>query len=302
MTSIATNAPARPGGSRAIEVHPLTPAVGAEIRCVDLARMDDTQFAAIERAWTQHSALLFRGQHLDHDALLDFSRRFGELDPPPVNENGKKFVEGYPDIYVVSNIKGADGTPIGSLGAGEAVWHTDMSYLPEPPDASLLYAVEIPPAGGDTWLCGMIAACASLPPHLREAVKGRSIKHDGTYNSGGYLRAGLEDSDDPMTSVGTPHPIICVHPASGMHTLYLGRRRNAYVAGMPRDESEALLDELWKHAARPEHAFAHHWRIGDVLMWDNRTTMHRRDPFDAAARRLMYRTQIKGKLKPLRAY
>jgi len=301
MTTATAGNTARHGGNRAIEVHPLTAAVGAEIRGVDLADVADAEFAAIERAWIDHSALLFRGQQLDHDALLDFSRRFGELDPPPVNENGKKFVEGYPEIYVVSNIIGADGTPIGSLGAGEAVWHTDMSYLPEPPDASLLYAVEIPPTGGDTWLCGMIAACASLPQALRAAVKDRSIKHDGTYNSGGYLRAGLSDSSDPMNSIGTPHPIICVHPPSGKHTLYLGRRRNAYVVGLPLDESESLLNELWAHAARPEHAFAHGWRVGDVLMWDNRTTMHRRDPFDSAARRLMYRTQIKGKTKPQRA-
>ncbi len=142
----------------------------------------------------------------------------------------------------------------------------------------MLYAVEIPPTGGDTWLCGMIAACAALPLAAAPGRDQRSIKHDGTYNSGGYLRAGLTDSDDPVTSVGTPHPIICLHPPSGRQTLYLGRRRNAYVVGMPRDESEALLDELWAHAARPEHAFAHRWRVGDVLMWDNRTTMHRRDP------------------------
>src|SRR5258706_5770531 len=184
MTIATAAGTARHDGTQAIDVRPLTATVGAEIRGVDLARLADTQFAEIERAWINHSALLFRGQHLEHDALLEFSRRFGELDPPPVNENGKKFVEGYPDIYVVSNIVGSDGTPIGSLGAGEAVWHTDMSYLPEPPDASLLYAVEIPPAGGDTWLCGMIAACASLPQAPRAAVKGRSIKHDGTYNSG----------------------------------------------------------------------------------------------------------------------
>jgi taurine dioxygenase len=301
MTEAAVNKAGGYAGNHAVDVRQLTAAVGAEIRGADLAHVTDAQFAAIERAWIDCSALLFRGQHLGHDALLEFSRRFGELDPPPVNENGKKFVEGYPDIYVVSNIIGVDGTPIGSLGAGEAVWHTDMSYLPEPPDASLLYAVEIPPAGGDTWLCGMIAACASLPQALRAAVKGRSIKHDGTYNSGGYLRAGLADSSDPVNSVGTPHPIICVHPPSGKHTLYLGRRRNAYVVGIPLDESEALLDQLWAHAARPEHAYAHRWQIGDVLMWDNRTTMHRRDPFDSTARRLMYRTQIKGKATPLRA-
>ena len=301
MTGTANSKADHSDGSHAVEVHPLTAAVGAEIRGVDLARINAAQFAEIESAWNRHSALLFRGQQLDHDALLGFSRRFGELDPPPVNEKGKKFVEGYPEIYVVSNILGADGTPVGSLGAGEAVWHTDMSYLPEPPDASLLYAVEIPPAGGDTWLCGMIAACAALPGALRAAVAGRSIKHDGTYNSGGYLRAGLTESADPVDSVGTPHPVICVHPPSGKPTLYLGRRRNAYIVGLPLAESEALLDELWAHVARPEHAYAHRWRIGDVLMWDNRTTMHRRDPFDSAARRLMYRTQIKGRVRPQRA-
>jgi len=300
MTATASPVSARTAAG-GIEVHPLTAAVGAQIRGVDLASVDDVQFAQIESAWIRHSALLFRAQRLDHDALIAFSRRFGELDPPPVNENGKKFVDGYPDIYVVSNIIGADGTPIGSLGAGEAVWHTDMSYLQAPPDASLLYAVEIPPAGGDTWLCGMIAACAALPAHLKRAVAGRSIKHDGTYNSGGYLRAGLTESDDPVNSVGTPHPIICLHAPSRRETLYLGRRRNAYIVGMPIAESEALLDELWAHASKAEYAFAHHWQVGDVLMWDNRTTMHRRDPFDANARRLMYRTQIKGKAAPQRA-
>ena len=283
-----------------IHVVPTGAALAAEIRGVDLRRIDESAFAAIHRAWLDHLVVLFRGQDLDDDDLIAFSRRFGDLDLAPIQENGRRFVDGLPEIYVVSNVV-ENGIAIGSLGAGEAVWHTDMSYLPEPPDASLLYAVEIPPAGGDTWLCGMIAACASLPQSLRKTVAGRSIMHDGTYNSGGYLRTGLTDSDDPVSSVGTPHPVICVHPPSGKHTLYLGRRRNAYVVGMPRDESEALLDELWAHAARPEHAFAHRWRIGDVLMWDNRTTMHRRDPFDSAARRLMYRTQIKGKVKPQRA-
>ena len=281
-----------------IGVQKICPAVGAEITGVDLKQLSDAQFAAIETAWYEHSALLIRGQQMSDADLIAFSRRFGELDPPPVNENGKTFVEGFPEIYVVSNVKGTDGVPIGSLGDGEATWHTDMSYLPEPPDASLLYSLEIPPAGGDTWLCGMSAAYRSLPADLRERVKNLSIKHDGTYNSGGYLRKGLTASDDPRTSAGTPHPILCAHPVTGVPTLYLGRRRNAYVMGLQLDQSEALLDELWAHAARPENSFAHKWRIGDVLMWDNRSTMHRRDAFDAGARRIMHRTQIKGRHKP----
>lgn len=282
-------------------VRPLNPAVGAEISGVDLARLTDDAFEAIEQAWYRHSALLFRGQDLGDDDLIAFSRRFGELDNPPVNENGKTFVPDHPEIYVVSNVIGPDGVPIGSLGAGEAVWHTDMSYLPEPPDASMVYSLEIPPSGGDTWLCGMEAALRALPRALFERVRSLRIKHDGTYNSAGYLRKGLEATDDPVSSVGTPHPIVCAHPVTGRPVLYLGRRRNAYVIGLPREESEALLDELWRYACLPAHCYAHRWRVGDLLLWDNRSTMHRRDPFDAGERRILHRTQIKGRATP-RAY
>ena len=281
-----------------VAARPVNPAVCAEITGVDVANLSAADFEAIEQAWYAHSALLFRGQTLTDDDLLAFSRRFGELDPPPVNENGKTFVEGYPEIYVVSNVIGPDGVPIGSLGAGEAQWHTDMSYLAEPPDASMLYALEVPPSGGDTWLCGMEAALEALPKDLLERVRDLKIKHDGTYNSGGYLRKGLQATSDPATSVGTPHPIVCAHPVTGRPVLYLGRRRNAYVIGLPLEESERLLDELWKYATLPANCYAHQWRAGDLLVWDNRSTMHRRDPFDAESRRIMHRTQIKGRVKP----
>jgi taurine dioxygenase len=190
------------------------------------------------------------------------------------------------------------GRPIGALGAGEAVWHTDMSYLDLPPDASMLYALEIPPAGGDTWVCGMEAAWASLPEDLKAKVRGRRIKHDGTYNSGGYLRQGVEPTDDPHKAPGAWHPAVCRHPATGAPALYLGRRRNSHVEGLSQPESEALLDALWAHIQRPELAYAHKWRVGDLLLWDNRSTMHRRDPFDGNARRIMHRTQIKGRHRP----
>ena len=281
-----------------LSIRPANPAVCAEVSGVDVARLSDEEFAAVERAWYAHSALLFRGQQLTDDDLLAFSRRFGELDSAPVNEKGKTYVPGYPEIYVVSNVLGPDGVPIGSLGAGEAAWHTDMSYLPEPPDASMLYALEVPPTGGDTWLCGMEAALRALPGDLLGRVRALRIKHDGTYNSGGYLRQGLEATDDPVTSVGTPHPIVCAHPVTGRPVLYLGRRRNAYVMGLPLEQSERLLDELWKYATLPANCYAHSWRVGDLLMWDNRSTMHRRDPFDATARRIMHRTQIKGRVTP----
>ena len=281
-----------------MRVIPTGRSLGAEIEGVDLRALDEAGFAAIHHAWIAHGVLLFRGQALTDQDLVAFSRRFGALDIAPVQENGRRFVEGLPEIYVVSNVLGADGQPIGSLGAGEAVWHTDMSYLERPPKASMLYALEVPPAGGDTSFCDMYAAHDALPAALRARVAGLRVKHDGTYNSGGYLRAGVTPTDDPREAPGMLHPLVCRHPESGRPMLYLGRRRNAYLDGLPLAESERLLDEIWAIATRPDFAWTHRWRVGDLVLWDNRCTMHRRDPFDAAARRVMHRTQIQGEAPP----
>jgi taurine dioxygenase len=243
--------------------------------------------------------ILLRGQQLGDDDLLAFSRRFGTLDPPPNQERGRISPPGYPDIYVVSNVLDAKGDPIGALGAGEAAWHTDMSYLDTPPDASMLYSLEIPPRGGNTWFCGMQAACAALPADLRRRIEGRRVKHDGTYNSGGYLRKGVTPTDDPLAAPGAWHPAILRHPANDRATLYLGRRRNSYVEGYSRDESDALLAELWAHTIQPRFVYQHVWKLGDLVVWDNRSTMHRRDEFEGTARRIMHRTQIKGTMKPV---
>jgi taurine dioxygenase len=191
------------------------------------------------------------------------------------------------------------GAPIGALGAGEAVWHTDMSYLQEPPDASMLYSLEIPAEGGDTCFASMKLALAKMPHALRQRLLDLEIKHDGTYDSGGNLRKGLAASNDPRRSVGTPHPIVIEHPVSGEAALYLGRRRNAYIVGLELDESERLLDEIWSFVETA--VYRHRWALGDLVLWDNRTTMHRRDAFDARARRVMHRTQIKGSAAPRRA-
>jgi len=287
----------RPGMSQ-VELKLLSDSVGAEVQGVDLSNLDDATFGEVATAFDAHHGLLFRGQDLSPDDLVAFSRRFGDLDHAPIMENGKTAVAGYPEIYIVSNIKDGDGKAIGSLGAGEAVWHTDMSYLDNPPDISMLYALEVPPAGGDTSLCSMTSAHDELPAHLREKVTGLSIKHDGTFNSGGFLRQGVREDSDPMTCEGQPHPVICAHPRTGRPVLYLGRRRNAYVMGLERQESEDLLDALWEFATLSEYTYTHQWRVGDLLMWDNRATMHRREPFDADARRLMQRTQIKGGSQP----
>lgn len=283
----------------AVTVRPLSAAVGVEILGVDLKRVSEADFGAVERAWHEHSVILLRNQTIGDDELLAFSRRFGELDPPPNQERGRISPPGYPDVYVVSNVLDKNGDPIGALGNGEAVWHTDMSYLDMPPDASMLFALEIPPAGGNTWFCGMQAAAAALPDDLRRRLGNRRVKHDGTYNSGGYLRKGVTPTDDPMKAPGAWHPAILKHPANGKPTLYLGRRRNSSIEGLSRAESDALLEDLWAHCTQPQFLYEHVWRLGDLVMWDNRSTMHRRDPFDGTARRIMHRTQIKGSGKPI---
>jgi alpha-ketoglutarate-dependent taurine dioxygenase len=289
-----TSARLAPG---ALEVIPTGAALGAEVAGVDLTDLDDAAFAQMLRAWHDHSVLLFRGQSLsDHD-LIAFSRRLGDLDWAPVQETGRRFVEGLPEIYIVSNVK-VNGEPIGSLGDGEAVWHTDMSYLDVPPKASLLYSVEVPPTGGNTSFCSMYRIYDALPTRLKDRIAGLQIKHDGTYNSGGYVRQGVTPTDDPRTSPGAVHPLVCTHPSTGRRMLYLGRRRNAYLIGLDLADSEALLDELWSYVDRPEFTWEHVWRVGDLVWWDNRCTMHRRDAFDPNARRIMHRTQVKGDERP----
>src|SRR5881394_470829 len=153
-----------------LEVGPLGE-VGAEVRGVDLARVTPAEVDAIKRAWYRHDVLLFRRQRLSDDELLSFSRHFGTLDSPPNQGAGRKSPAGYPEIYIVSNVLDEKGEPIGALGDGEAAWHTDMSYAAQPPDASMLYALEIPPQGGDTWFCSMKAALARMPKAFVERLR-----------------------------------------------------------------------------------------------------------------------------------
>jgi taurine dioxygenase len=280
-----------------MRVIPSEKPIGAEIRDVDLRKIEADDFQSIYRAWLDHQVLLFRDQELTDNDLIAFSRRFGDLDHAPIQETGRRFVEGYPEIYVVSNVI-ENGEPIGSLGAGEAVWHTDMSYLADPPKASMLYALEIPPEGGNTYFCSMYRAYEALPEKLRSSIGSYMLKHDGTYNSGGYVRQGTEVVDDPVRSPGSYHPMVCTHPETGRRLLYLGRRRNAYIQGFSLSDSESLLDELWSYATQEESVWHNLWRVRDLVLWDNRCTMHRRDSFDADSRRIMHRTQIKGSTRP----
>jgi taurine dioxygenase len=277
-----------------VEVHPVSDAIGAELRGVDLGALDDKTFEAVHQAWMDHCVLLFRDQKIEASDLVDFSRRFGDLDIAPPNENGQVGVDGMPEVLVLSNVVDEDGKAIGALGNAEAQWHSDMNYIDEPPKGSVLLSVEVPDSGGNTGFSNMYAAYEDLSEEMKARIADLSIKHDSSTNSGGYLRYGAEPVTDVVTCPGAIHAIVCVHPETGRKALYLGRRRSAYVMGLPLEESEALLDDLWAHATQAKYAWHHRWRKGDVLMWDNRCTMHRRDSFDNAARRVMHRTQIKG--------
>lgn len=277
----------------AIEVIPSGGSLGAEIRAIDLRRMSESSFAALEQALFKHLVVVIRGQPLSDPELIVLGRRFGELEPPGMSIIGKHYIDAHPEILVISNIV-ENGVPKGNLGAGEAIWHTDMSYRPRPTSIAILHALEIPPSGGNTYFANQYLAYDTLPEGLKQTLEGRMLVHDETYNSAGQLRKGFREVTDPREAPGARHPIFRTHPATRRRALYLGRRRNGYIIGLPLEESEALLDQLWAHASRPEYVWAHEWSVGDTLIWDNRCVIHRRDAFDPGARRMMHRVQIKG--------
>ena len=282
-------------------ISPITAVLGATVEGISLSDIDSSQFDALYRIWQSHHVIVLRDQGLTNAQFERFSAMLGELDPPPNQGAGRKSVPGHPNLYVVSNRKDGAGEPLGALGDGEARWHTDMSYLERPPFASMLWAIELPDTGGDTCFASMPAALRSMPADLVERIERLSIKHDGTYDSGGTVRKGITPTDDPMASIGTPHPIVIEQPETGERTLYLGRRRNAYVPGLTLRESEALLDLVWNYATAPPVTMRHQWRLGDVVLWNNFTTMHRRDGFPADQFRTLHRSQIKGKYVPAAA-
>lgn len=280
-----------------VRVTPFGGPLGADISGVSLREpIAAGSRAAIMSAWLDHLVLRFRGQQgMTTQQFVDFSRVFGELDRAPITTSGtgKPYLEQHPEITAISNIL-VGGKPIGGLGAYEAEWHTDMSYKDETPSASILYSIEVPPSGGDTSFCNMYAAYEALPDRLKARVASLTCVHDASRNSAGTLRKGYKDVADPRETVGAVHPIVRTHPVTRRKALFLGRRLNAYIPGLTLEDSDALLDELWAHATKPELVWTQRWRVGDVLIWDNRCTMHRRDSFDASTRRLMHRTQIRG--------
>lgn len=275
-------------------VVPTKAALGADILGVDISKpLEAAMVAALNQAWHEHLVIRFRGQSINDEQLVAFSRYFGILDMAPLTTTGKPWIEGFPELNVISNVE-VEGKAIGGLGYGEAIWHTDMSYKAEPPSASILYGIEIPAGQGHTWFSNQYAAYERLPPDLRENIVGKSIKHDSSRNSAGFLRKGCTEVRDPREAPGEVHPIVRTHPVTKRKALFLGRRKDAYVMGLPLAESEALLDRLFDHSAQPQLTWAQEWAVGDLIIWDNRCTMHRRDAFDPSRRRLLHRAQIAG--------
>ena len=268
---------------------------GADIIDVDVSTVGDAEFSDIYATWLDRAVLRIRGQSLDDDALMRFARRFGPLEYAPMGWITQEALAKVPNPYLatISNIV-VDGRPIGGLGAAEAAWHTDMSYIEHPPTASILYAVEVPEEGGVTHFCNMIGALHSLPPNLEHRARGSRLKHDAAHDSVGKLRRGHHDVDDPRDAPGACHPMILCHPETGIDALYLGRRQDAYVEGLPLQESEVFLDAVWRYVALGGDTWTQEWEVGDVLVWDNRSVMHRRAAFDPSARRLMRRAQVRS--------
>ena len=283
-----------------MNVIPTGRALGAEITGIDLSGdVSGAQREFIVNAYIANQVLLFRGQSLTFSDLLRLRELFG---PPGLAANQllglgrKKYLpDEVPDeITIVSNITDAEGKPIGALGNGEAYWHTDSSFTETPISASLLHAVEVTEQGGETAFLNMYRAYEEMPAGLAARVNGRYANHSKVHNSAGVRRPEFAEVTDPSKAPGVKHPIVRTHPVSGRKCLYLGRRLNSYIFDLPLAESEQTLDELWAHACQEKYAWQHKWRVGDLLVWDNRCTMHHRNAFAPNARRLMHKSTTAG--------
>ena len=271
--------------------------LGGEIIDLDISnRLTQDQINFINESWDERLVLVFKKQNLDDHKLINFSKYFGELDPPGPNPYGVTFLPEFPEINVISNVKNEQGTPIGNLGDGEAVWHADMTYQELPPKAGILYALEVPENQGNTHFANMALAYSELPNRLKEKIDGKILIHDSAHNSAGMLRKGYEEVENPSDTPGARHPIVIRDKNTNKKLLFLGRRPHAYIIGLELEESEDLLNEIWEHSTQDQFTWTQQWEKGDLLMWKNLNVLHKRDAFDPNTRRVMHRTQIKGEM------
>ena len=259
------------------EVIPTGSALGAEVTGLDLRReLDENTVGRLRAAFLDHCVLFFRGQDISQADLVRFTRYFGEP-VPHVRPQPDRPIE---EIFVISNVT-EDGKPIGALGSEEIPFHSDLSYLPEPGTISLLYALEIPDEGGETMWANGYAAYEALDPDMQTRIDGLSAVHR-----------------HPIDALNTPeptmHPVVRTHPETGRDVIYVSPHLTYRIEDLDRHEGQVLLDRLIAHATDVRFIWQHTWRVGDLVMWDNRCTMHRRTPFDDRQRRVMWRTQVFG--------
>lgn len=268
-------------------------ALGADVAGVDLSRpLDDATFGAIERALHEYLVIFFHDQELTPEQHLALTRRFGPISRSPYI----KHMDDYPDIVAV--LKEADERKISTFGNA---WHSDFSFLEEPPLGSVLYAREAPSHGGDTLFANMYAAYEALSPGLRRVLDGLKAIHTGKpYGVGGVPQdlavsrsIGIERNNQEADRENA-HPVVRVHPATGRKALFVNSIYTTRFEGMTAAESKPLLDFLYAHATQPEFTCRLRWRQGDLAVWDNRCTMHYAINDYDGQRRLMHRTTIKG--------
>jgi taurine dioxygenase len=271
--------------SESFRLRPLSPALGAEVLGVDLRDpIDEALKQKLLDAWHQHLVLLLRNQTLDEDAQVRFAEAFGTL---AKTTSGRAFSVKHPSVMLVSNIR-EDGKPIGALPDGEMHFHTDQCHQATPAKATMLYAFEVPSQGGHTLFANAYKAYETLPADIRARITGRRALN--AYTTDTTLRSAAYD--DAKSSYW--HPVVRTHPATGRKALYVNRLMTREIEGLPREESESILQTLFDHQEQPEFVYEHVWRPGDILMWDNRCTLHARTDFSAAERRLLRRVTILG--------
>src|ERR1700739_1648094 len=283
------------GSKTKFDVVPLTKHIGAEIRGIDLReKPDEETVRAIYQAGLDHLVLIFPGQQLAQEDLVRATSFFGEigkLSRPP-----KFFPKGYssllPGIMMISNIR-ENGEPIGALPDGEMMFHHDMIHAEAQSKATLLYAVGIPSTGGNTLFASGYAAYDTLDPALRARLEGKKALHH--YNYGSTIKG---DGRGTVAFSEQVHPVFRTHEDTGRKAVYVNRLMTVGIVDMPQEESGPLLEAVFDHAERREFVYEHVWRLGDLLLWDNRCSSHARTDFPSTERRLMLRTTVKGTVRP----
>ncbi|MEL7538722.1 MAG: TauD/TfdA family dioxygenase [Pseudomonadota bacterium] len=268
-------------------VRPLAPTFGAELTGVEITTDPSGEtIAYVREHWARHKLLLFRNQSVDEAALVAFSRQFGELE---IHVRTEFLSPEHPEILYVSNVRDGDRN-IGILADTEVGWHYDQIYLPRPAVGSLLCAVELPPAGGNTYFADMAAAYEALPDDVKARLDGK--KATQSYEAFNRAYSVPTSKVQKKRSPDIDQPLVRTHPVTGVKALYLCPGMTTAIVGMQDTESRELLDYLFDWTVQPRFVYTHEWRPGDCLMWDNACTMHRRDPFDGHHTRLMKRTTI----------